>query len=1286
MADTNQDKSRAFFHQTLGKLRDQQERDDEMEEEKIHRMTSAYTSLNDNIKKNRDFIGALQDIKSYERDQKEIEKEERRRELKDKKILPNEVFIKEERLDKFKSKKEAFEKKTRKGKEKIFDRIMQEEKKRTKQESKQSSLHWMDKYDTKNFQINKNRTRKLPRIVHKRPPSSSSRTECLSRIPTGKSEAGYESSEEDEAKKSASSSEYDDDALLEPEYKGLWEIDLHEKDTKKKLEPPFISDSDMKQAMEKLRSNIVKKQVAAGREFKGQAFRSQPNIVLFKDFDVGKSYQKKVQLTNVSYTVNYCRFVDMSQDLKHFCTVEFDPPGSLSAGLTCWFLIKFTPLVDMDVDGSVNFLTQTGPLEVPVECQMKKCLVSLDCERLDLGCICKGEKIRRSVVLKNKGIIPTDFTIGGVVEKIPSSKEAETETPEASDPDGETSPVESEVMKTEVGEVSHIVCMNQSGHLAGYSECLIEFEFAPDEACVEVKDFAINFTQEGVEQMKCTVCAESTELSILLDRESLDMRICTVGCFYQDSIVFHNQAINSTNISTDIPSILDNTIRILPINALIQGHDKLTLHLQFTPSLALWNEKYRQFYNPETPQFEVQFNFIAKGLSLPLPFTLKACLTRAELSFDTKQINFGTCHMQESSVTKVHLTNHSLLPQKVGFINVPPVVEIRPSDGFLTLLAKETCEITIVFSPDKIKLYEFTLTCKSLYDKDYLISCTGKGMQSGLKLSHTRITFRDTVLDNFSFAKIEISNPKISRISSAKVRGVAPVNTNRIFHFEVPNALPIKITPEIGNLSPGEETKITIQFSPVILREDILELARELYEETMSKPNDEESGSRVSVTEKKGSSAGMMSKNSKVSEVVREEVNEDTPTWSEAKHKLIREFQSKTQTVRIPCFVSIATQSPTFLPDETLHLDLVLPSIAPKLFLKNVPDQSIEFGQCLIGMKVIRKVEVENSSDTELTFAVDPLDVHGPFEVLNAPRPIAPGKPFKIVFEFVPNSDEVFHEQCVVRYAGYHRLVFFLNAEGVKTELELVDSEDNPIGEELDVGDVVVNESLEFHLAIKNLSVLACRYYSSLAELDVGLNTNGLPAFDMYLFQGEIAPTSKREMKIIFTPDRPSLLYAEEISIRVNKKEKVFKFKIKGRAHEMNIHVHPDLIYPYDLMCPPPPSRYRDITKAFVYKGEGETVQKYIRISNVKHRTTGFKPNGEFHFELVDAKSPQKVFQIEPMKSTLEAGNTIDVKITFDHKQIEETHPVLVHYKLTLKGDSVKQHRVLLSGRDLNKD
>ena len=59
-------------------------------------------------------------------------------------------------------------------------------------------------------------------------------------------------------------------------------------------------------------------QVAGGWEFKGDSFVSKPRHLLFKDFEVGKVYKKRFTLTNISYTFNSFKLLDIEDAFVDF--------------------------------------------------------------------------------------------------------------------------------------------------------------------------------------------------------------------------------------------------------------------------------------------------------------------------------------------------------------------------------------------------------------------------------------------------------------------------------------------------------------------------------------------------------------------------------------------------------------------------------------------------------------------------------------------------------------------------------------------------------------------------------------------------------------------------------------------------------------------------------------------------------------------------------------------------------------------------------------------------------
>ena len=77
----------------------------------------------------------------------------------------------------------------------------------------------------------------------------------------------------------------------------------------------------------------------------GKPYSSKPHVVVFRNFDVGKLYSKKVKLTNISYTVNRLQLEGVSTSLADFVTVSFEPPGPMSAGMSCSMQVSFSPQV-----------------------------------------------------------------------------------------------------------------------------------------------------------------------------------------------------------------------------------------------------------------------------------------------------------------------------------------------------------------------------------------------------------------------------------------------------------------------------------------------------------------------------------------------------------------------------------------------------------------------------------------------------------------------------------------------------------------------------------------------------------------------------------------------------------------------------------------------------------------------------------------------------------------------------------------------------------------------------
>lgn len=66
-------------------------------------------------------------------------------------------------------------------------------------------------------------------------------------------------------------------------------------------------------------------------------FASTPNEILFENFEVGKSYSKIFELTNVTSEMKTIRFREVSPPITDFFATEFIPKPALSPGMSTSF-------------------------------------------------------------------------------------------------------------------------------------------------------------------------------------------------------------------------------------------------------------------------------------------------------------------------------------------------------------------------------------------------------------------------------------------------------------------------------------------------------------------------------------------------------------------------------------------------------------------------------------------------------------------------------------------------------------------------------------------------------------------------------------------------------------------------------------------------------------------------------------------------------------------------------------------------------------------------------------
>uniref|UniRef100_A0A4W6BMF6 Calcium channel, voltage-dependent, L type, alpha 1D subunit, b n=1 Tax=Lates calcarifer TaxID=8187 RepID=A0A4W6BMF6_LATCA len=540
-----------------------------------------------------------------------------------------------------------------------------------------------------------------------------------------------------------------------------------------------------------------------GKELKGSPFISKPEVILFKDFEVGKLYKKKIVLTNISYTTNHCRLLGVSAQLKDFISINFEPPGSLSAGMSCDMQAVFQPMINEDLEGEVQFASAVGPFSVPVRCTIKKCDLEVDSQLIDFGSHVVGQTISRTITLTNKGALGTLFSL---------------DTSTCLSP--ETSHVQMPSQVSAHTNQVRLLIWVREGEIGPFESIKLEVVFTPTIPGEARLDFHIKFSNLSSKPVMGT----AVSVPVWVVEPSIDLKICMFDRLYQDSIMV--QSSTALKVTFEVCPEMRRHMEILPKTGFIQAQSSFNAQLKFLPRRSLSKDA-QKFFDSDTGVLEVPMTVEVAGQVQPVLFTVQAVVTPSDLQFDRTEVDFGCCSIYQSVKSSVRLTNLSLLPQDFGFLNVP---EVQPNDGFGTLLPQETLEIDLIFSPNKAKEYSFQLYCKSGINRDFLLSCRAVGVRPPLQLSHSLVQFGATAIGDRSTTTLHLINYHTDRNQSKQP--VTPVVKDalipRLFSFTLPEDSDISITPSAGRLLPGQRCLVQVTFRPRLSEQEIKEEALRL--------------------------------------------------------------------------------------------------------------------------------------------------------------------------------------------------------------------------------------------------------------------------------------------------------------------------------------------------------------------------------------------------------------------------------------------------------------------------
>ncbi|XP_060787631.1 cilia- and flagella-associated protein 74 [Neoarius graeffei] len=877
---TSRQKAAVFLKQTLRRMREKEEEREKMRKELMKRRMDAAESLKASIAASQETL-RVRKLKDKARLQKQKEDENFRKQLLEEAGMNSIRLMHLHKIQEdLHRKQEEFQEKQKARRMEIVSKLLLEERQKERLKKRHALLVRPPPRVTQSMVLKRREQRLLqnlpPLSAHSeredrnpiRPLSSpaSSRSDISSSLDSMKKQGRRTRTEADWLTEEKG----DRECLVQPEFTGLWE--------RKHRDYMIMSHEDiclktslsrsMKTGPDKTLISKGTKKTTSGKKLKRSPFVSKPETLLFKDFELEKTYKRKVVLTNVSSVTSHCRFVGVSQNLMDFISISFQPPGPVSSGMACELEAVFKPLLNEDLDGEIQFQSSTGPFSVIIKCRTKKCEMVVDSSLIDFGTHVVGETISRVITLTNRGALGTRYSLTPLSTNClqlhnlsqhssPSKQEPGDSSSvkvaalcheEQIQPEGETANCitqtelesgvkasgdngleQSKVTEVEQDHESEIAEISLGKVLEGevdpFASVKLPIIFTPTIPGETKLDIKIRFSQQNCEPIVVSACGVAQSVPVWVTKPSMDLKICMYDHLYQDCIEVQSRASTALRLTFEVCKKLKNHMDILPKTGYIQAKSSFRAQLRFLPRCSL-PEDAKSFFDQDTGVLEVPLNIQVANQVKPVPFTVHAVVSTSDLKFDHSEVDFGHCTVFESVQTTVCLSNLSLLPQDFGFVGIPKFIDVQPNDGFGTLLPLQTLEIHLIFSAPKAGEFNFQLTCKSGINREFRLKCHAIGVRPVLELSNSLVQFGATAVGDRSTAVLHVLNfhtslNDITRPMPRIGKGpVSPVGT-RFFTFARPENSEITVTPIAGRVLPGQRCLVQVTFNPSLSDEAI---------------------------------------------------------------------------------------------------------------------------------------------------------------------------------------------------------------------------------------------------------------------------------------------------------------------------------------------------------------------------------------------------------------------------------------------------------------------------------
>ena len=338
-----------------------------------------------------------------------------------------------------------------------------------------------------------------------------------------------------------------------------------------------------------------------------------------------------------------------------------------------------------------------------------------------------------------------------------------------------------------------------------FSEQSLTITFAPREACHFETSFFFSFESATVEDKVVFVKGEATALPIFIsENRRINFQCAFFNTMYRDSFTVANTGNSAARVTPVVPPLLRDSLEFVPKFGFIQAGATLTFQVKFAPEASPAFAAAYVTGRDGSVAFEQAVKVTVSGQTLPLFLAIAARLSRNSLRIShppTGELCLGNVYTSEAIEARVVVTNSANIARKVGFVGLPPNVELRhPHTAVFSILPGEALPITLAIRVPGGSVGQFTqvLRLMSEHNDGCSLTITGQGRSAPVELYPALVAFPPTAV-------------------GAATEGHATLTSTSAvpqdFTFLTLARHGVSVEPSRGTILPGEQIPITLTFA-----------------------------------------------------------------------------------------------------------------------------------------------------------------------------------------------------------------------------------------------------------------------------------------------------------------------------------------------------------------------------------------------------------------------------------------------------------------------------------------